>query len=263
MGTLLVIVGILLAGALYNKWQSVNSKKTQQRQGSNTPVTPVRPVARTVTTAKHTSPEVFRHSARPTTKPKIKFNESAVASSVSNKSSSFSVDLAGLHDAFTGAPLDSALGLHQCQSCKVYYHTESLQVLVEVNDYKCVSCHSVNIISVVVGAGAASGKDYAPTVVTLSNYKEYVGSVVTFEGQVYKVNESRRGSDFAVMFEGKSWVSGFKLVFFRGAVRKVGGNNYVHSLQGKTIRVRGLIVKHPKFGYEIIVSEKSMILSVK
>jgi hypothetical protein len=260
MGTFIVIVSIWLVVALYNKWQSANRRKNQQRQSSGASVPPVRPVA---TVAKRTNPEVFRPSARPTAKPKIKFNEPAVTSSVSINSSSVSIDLAGLHDAFTGAPLNSALGLHQCQSCKVYYHTESLQVLVEVNESKCVSCQSVNIISVVVGAGTASGKDYAPTVVTLSNYKEHVGSVVTFEGQVYKVNESRRGSDFAVMFEGKSWVSGFKLVFFRGAVRKVGGNNYVHSLQGKTIRVRGLIIKHPKFGYEIIVSEKSMILSVK
>lgn len=260
MGTFIVIVSIWLVVALYNKWQSTNRRKNQQRQNSGAPVAPARPVT---TVAKRTNPEVFRPSPRPTAKPKIKFNESAVATAVSSNSPSFSIDLSGLHDAFTGAPLNTALGLHQCQSCKVYYHTESLQVLVEVNDSKCVSCQSVNIISVVVGAGAANGKDYAPTVVTLSNYMEHVGSVVTFEGQVYKVNESRRGSDFAVMFEGKSWVSGFKLVFFRGAVRKVGGNNYVHSLQGKTIRVRGLIIKHPKFGYEIIVSEKSMILSVK
>lgn len=260
MGIFIVIVSIWLIGALYEKWQSANRRDNQQQQNSARSAPPVRPVTPAV---KRTNPEVFRPTARPTAKPKIKFNESSVASTSSDNSPDFSVDLTGLHDAFTGAPLNSALGLHQCQSCKVYYHTESLQVLLEVNDSKCVSCQSVNIISVVVGASAARGKDYAPSVVTLSNYKEYVGSVVTFEGRVYKVNESRRGSDFAVMFEGKSWVNGFKLVFFRGAVKKVGGNNFVHSLQGKTIRVRGLIIKHPKFGYEIIVSEKSMMLSVE
>lgn len=263
MGTLMVVVGIWLVAALYNKWQSANRKKTQQRQSSNRPIVPVRPVAPTVTTAKNTNPEVFRPSSRTTTKPAIKFNESSSSSTSGIGSVSFSASLTGLHDAFTGAPLNSALGLHQCQSCKVYYHSESLQVLVEVNNSKCVSCQSIKIVSVVVGAGAASGKDYAPSVVTLSNYQDHVGSVVTFEGRVFKVRESSRGNDFAVMFEQKTWVSGFKLVFFRGAVRKVGGSSYINSLEGKIVQVRGLIIKHPKFGYEIIVSEKSMILSAK
>ncbi|WP_445177698.1 hypothetical protein [Pseudomonas sp. McL0111] len=260
MGILMVIVGIWLIATLYNKWQSASRKKIQQRQSSVRPATPARPVA---PAAKHSNPEVFRPSARATTKSTIKFNESSSVSTSGSSSLSFIANLTGLHDAFTGAPLNSALGLHQCQSCKVYYHSESLQVLVEVNDSKCVSCQSIKIISVGAGAGAASGKDYAPSVVTLSNYQNHVGSVVTFEGRVYEVKESSRGNDFAVMFEKKSWVSGFKLVFFRGAVRKVGGNSYVNSLQGKMIRVRGLIIKHPKFGYEIIVSEKSMILSVE
>jgi len=96
--------------------------------------------------------------------------------------------------------------------------------------------------------------------VTLQNYKNHVGRVVTFEGVVTKVNESRRGNDFAVMFENKSWKYGFKLVFFRGAVKKVGGKPYITGLQGQRIRVRGLIINHERYGYEIIVSEKSMIL---
>ncbi|PSW06751.1 hypothetical protein C9I89_04245 [Photobacterium lipolyticum] len=91
----------------------------------------------------------------------------------------------------------------------------------------------------------------------------HIGSVVTFEARVVEVKESRRGNDFAVMFENKSWTKGFKLVFFRDAVRKVGGKPYISSLSGKTVRVRGLVVKHPRFGYEIIVSEKSMILSAR
>ncbi|MCY1308839.1 hypothetical protein D9M70_588770 [compost metagenome] len=65
------------------------------------------------------------------------------------------------------------------------------------------------------------------------------------------------------MFEDKSWAKGFKLVFFRDGARKVGGSQYIKSLAGKSVKVRGLVIKHPKFGYEIIVSEKSMMLSVK
>ncbi|MBA6379693.1 MULTISPECIES: hypothetical protein [unclassified Colwellia] len=172
-------------------------------------------------------------------------------------------DLKGLHDAFTGASLDKALGLYQCQSCKVYYHKESLQVLREANSSQCVSCQSTNIIEITDSASTSRGKDYSPNVITLNNYKDHVGSVVTFEGLVQSVKESRRGSDFAVMFENKSWVKGFKLVFFQGAVRKVGGKPYINSLNRKTVRVRGLLIKHEKFGYEIIVSEKSMIMSTK
>lgn len=262
MGTFIVIAGIWLVAALYKKWQSANRQKTHERHSRARPSAPITPAAPVAPAVKRTNPEVFRPSSRPVIKATIKFTESSAVPPANRSSQNVRIDLTGLHDAFTGAPLNSALGLHQCQSCKVYYHFESLQVLLEVNDSKCVSCQSVNIISVVIGAGATSGKDYAPTVVTLSNYMKHVGSVVTFEGHVHKVNESRRGNDFAVMFEQKSWVNGFKLVFFRGAVKKVGGNSYVHSLQGKTIRVRGLIIKHPQFGYEIIVAEKSMILSV-
>ena len=186
-------------------------------------------------------------------------------SSLTGVSTSISITpeaLSGLHDAFTGAPLNKSLGLYQCLTCKVFYHRESVQVLREANNSQCVSCRSTNIVSIVPGAAPTSGKDYAPNVVTLENYRMHVGSVVTFEGHVHAVNESRRGNDFAVMFESKSWVHGFKLVFFRGAVQKVGGPRYIKSLHGKTVRVRGLIVQHPRFGYEIIISEKSMILTV-
>jgi hypothetical protein len=86
--------------------------------------------------------------------------------------------------------------------------------------------------------------------------------VVTFEGDVKAVRVSRRGSDYAVMFEDKTWRTGFKLVFFRGAVRKVGGPEFIKNLDGHRMRVRGLLVKHPRFGPEIIISERNMILEV-
>lgn len=171
--------------------------------------------------------------------------------------------LEGLHDAFTGEPLKKSLGLYQCQNCHVFYHTESYQILKEANNSKCVACQSSNIIAVLADQKDKTGKDYKPNNVTLLDYRKHVGSVVTFEAKVAKVLESRRGNDFAVMFESKSWTKGFKLVFFRTAIKKVGGRPYIFGLKGKTIKVRGLIVNHPTFGYEIIVSEKSMVLSVK
>jgi hypothetical protein len=171
-------------------------------------------------------------------------------------------DLTGLHDAYTGAPLNAGLGLYQCENCKVFYHASSMEVLRSENQSQCVACQSTRIINVDGQSASRSGRDYNPSIVTLTNYRQFVNSVVTFEGTVTNVNVSRRGDDYAAMFERKSWVEGFKLVFFKGAVRRVGGSRYIMALQGKRIRVRGLVVKHPTFGYEIIVSEKSMILSV-
>lgn len=225
----------------------------------NSSTTRTRPNRRTQTRPKN--PETFRPTRRPSGQSTIKFGTPPPSGSSTEPLTES--DLDGLHDAFTGAPLDSKLGLHQCQSCKVYYHSESLQVLREANSSQCVSCQSTNILVIVPGSGAGqTGNNFNPDVVTLQNYKNHVGRVVTFEGVVTRVNESRRGNDFAVMFENKSWVHGFKLVFFRGAVNKVGGKPYITSLKGQRIRVRGLIVNHERFGYEIIVSEKSMILEV-
>ena len=204
--------------------------------------------------------ETFRPTSRRRASSNISFKTANTPSNTGNAPAE--ADLKGLHDAFTGAPLDKSLGLYQCRSCKVYYHSESLQVLREANSSQCVSCQSTNIIAVIGASKSTGGRDYTPNVVTLHNYMQYEGSVVTFEGRVHKVNESRRGNDFAVMFENKSWVRGFKLVFFRGAVHKVGGSRYINGLIGRRVKVRGLVIKHPKFGYEIIVSEKSMILSV-
>lgn len=59
--------------------------------------------------------------------------------------------LAGLHDALTGAPLDPRLGLHRCNQCQVYYHSDSLQILKEANSTRCASCMSTDITAAGVG----------------------------------------------------------------------------------------------------------------
>lgn len=144
----------------------------------------------------------------------------------------------------------------------MYYHSESFEILKTENRSNCVACSSTNIIDILGSTDNRRGKNHTPDVVTLENYKQHVGSVVTFEGYVCRVNESRRGNDFAVMFEDQSWAKGFKLVFFQDASRRVGGAPYIKGLANKKIKVRGLVVNHPKFGYQIIISQKSMVLSV-
>ena len=205
--------------------------------------------------------KIYRPTSRKPANKEIIFNNEP-SDSASTTTLTRTLDLSGLNDAFTGALLDKSLGLYQCQDCKVYYHSESFAILKEANSSQCVACSSTKIIDILDSTDKSRGKNYTPDIVTLNNYKKHVGSVVTFEGYVCRVNESRRGNDFAVMFENESWTEGFKLVFFRGAAVRVGGASYIKSLSNKKIKVRGLLIKHPKFGYEIIISQKSMILSV-
>jgi hypothetical protein len=96
----------------------------------------------------------------------------------------------------------------------------------------------------------------------LANVRAWAGQVVIFEGRCIQVRTSRSGSSYAVMFETGTWSNAFKLVFLRGAVTQVGGHQFIRSLSGKKLRIRGLVQKHDKFGYQILVNDRSMILEV-
>ena len=203
--------------------------------------------------------DVYRPSARTSGTPRIVFDPPKVGGGPVPSGDA----LAGLHDAFTGAPLNIRLGLHQCTTCKVYYHAESVSLLREENASRCVACGSVAIRALTESqTGTSRGRDYRPDVVTLANFRDHFNRVVTFEGMVQSVRVSRRGMDYAVMFENAPWSKGFKLVFMRGAVRSVGGPDFIHSLKGHTVRVRGLLINHNRFGPEILITERGMILRV-
>lgn len=172
-------------------------------------------------------------------------------------------------DFVTGAALITSASTYQCAECLAYYSAESFDLLRSENGGRCASCRSVNLRS--LGgqrqqesrrAVPPTGRATAPGTATLANFRSFEGQVVTFTGRVVKVLESRRGGDFAVMFEEKSWKQGFKLVFFKGALRDIGGPTYVRNLRGSTITVRGLIVNHSQYGYEIIVNDRRMVLRV-
>lgn len=204
-----------------------------------------------------TQKDKYRPPVSSGTKPKIQFRELS-----NNVATTNLPGIADLHDALTGASLNPSLGLYQCSKCKVFYNAESYSALKEINNSACVSCQSKTIFPVTTFADTQFRKEYIPSVVTIDNYKQFVGQVVTFEGYVYTVLESRRGNDFAVMFENKSWVRGFKLVFFRDVIRQIGGKRYLLNLVGKSIKVRGLLIMHETYGHEIMVTEKGMILGV-
>jgi hypothetical protein len=89
------------------------------------------------------------------------------------------------------------------------------------------------------------------------------GRVVTFEGSVPRVIVSRSGRGIAVMFEDTTWTRGLKLVAFPRAVARLGGLDVLRALEGRIVRVRGLLQRHPKFGYQIVVHDPAMILSVR
>lgn len=172
--------------------------------------------------------------------------------------------LSGLRDAVTGTALDSSRGLYRCQRCEVFYHADSFELLRQENAARCVACGTPSIVSISVAqARQQSGRNYEAGITTLADYRLKVGQVVIFEGRCVCVLPSRRGSDYAVMFEDEPWTRGFKMVVFRGAMARVGGPAFLLGLAGKQIRVRGLIVKHPLFGYEIIVNDRAMILEVR
>ncbi|MDQ7823359.1 MAG: hypothetical protein RDV48_11230 [Candidatus Eremiobacteraeota bacterium] len=172
-------------------------------------------------------------------------------------------DLKDVHDAFTGRMIDPAGDVFQCRKCKVHYQALSVQVLRDMNGSRCVSCHSMEIVPISSNGPFSIGAAFVPAVVTLNNYTRYVGQVITFQGYVPRVNVSRDGRSYAVMFQDRSWNNGLKMTVFKGTVRASGGSRFLKGLQGRTIRIRGLLTDHPVFGYEITVSHRSMILEIQ
>ncbi len=172
------------------------------------------------------------------------------------------MDLSGLNDALTGEMLNPTTTLYQCQHCKVYYYESSVNFLRKENEGKCVACASTDIFALRAAEAAAHGRNYEPRVATLANYEQFANQVVTFEGYVPRINRSRDGKHYAIMFEDKPWAEGFKMVVFDHCVSDAGGETFLQSLLGKTIQVRGLMLR-TAYGFEIVVNKRSMILAVR
>ena len=251
------LIAIILVIVILVWWHSKSSNRPYTR--------PQRPPSFSESVSRQGSgakaePTTFRPSSRTRVDPRIRFSEPTADGFAR---STLLKDIEGLHDAFTGAPLNINLGIYQCNKCRVYYHAESRQVIVQENAGQCVACSSTSLLLLSANAShAGRGRDHNPNVITLANFRQFFSHVVTFEGVVVEVKTSRKGADYAVMFESKSWTKGLKLVFFRGAVARVGGATFVHSLKGRRVRVRGLLSDNPRFGPQIVVTQRSMILSV-
>lgn len=242
-------------------WGAIAFFRAIGKKSPPTPSAPYRPPSSSQTPGPSTkrSPNVYRpvtrtHGPRP---PVIRFKDTGGgASSLSD------ADIKDLVDALTGSPLNLNAGLFQCLRCKVFYQAQSVEVIRAENGGRCVSCLHAELVSV-TGRREQRGRNADVNVITLNNYSNFVGHVITFEGRVHKVLTSRRGTDYAVMFENRGWTQGFKMVAFRGAVDQIGGKQFLDSLVNRTVRVRGLLVQHKSFGYEIIISNRAMILSIQ
>lgn len=164
-----------------------------------------------------------------------------------------------LVDALTGARLDFSARAYQCQQCKVMYQVSSYEFLRERNHGKCVSCENLNIVPVTDGS-QHQGINVQPNVVSLANYRNYVGRVITFRGVVVEISESRRGGDYFLFFEiGRTLSARFKLVIFRNYVDRFGGALYLYSLLNQPVDVRGVLQKHDQFGFEILLNDPNML----
>jgi hypothetical protein len=170
-------------------------------------------------------------------------------------------DLADLVDAVTGAPIRAEPGLRQCQRCKVLFQEESYRFLIAQNRGQCASCGDTRL-TIYGGAKVQERRNAAASLVPLSKVRDMVRQTVLFEGRVVKVLTSRRGTDHAVMFEDTTWSKGFKMVAFQGNVDAIGGAAFLRGLTGRTVRVRGLVTYNRRFGYSIVVTQRSMILGI-
>lgn len=200
--------------------------------------------------------DTYRPSSRSPTKP-INFGTGATQSA-----SSHGGDLRDINDAFTGRRLDLAQLIFECGNCHVFYQEASMAVLREANASKCMACGSSQLRRHGKSDSNAGARNHTPDAITLTNYRDYIGQVVTFSGYVHEVKQSRRGVDYAVMFEAKPWTKGLKMVAFRGGVKNLGGGTKLKSYAGKTLTIRGLLINDRTFGPEIIVDDPAMILGV-
>ncbi len=247
---LVVIVVIIILVVRASTHSSRRDSSTPSRGASSGPTAPPAP-------KKTYKPRPTRTTSRIIFRPQVPDGD--VASPVRVVG-----DLSGLRDAVTGTALDPARALYRCGRCEVFYHADSYELVREENAGRCVACGVASITSISTAqAKQQSGRNYEAGITTLVDYRSKEGQVVIFEGRCVRVLPSRRGSDYAVMFEDKLWTRGFKMVVFRRATASVGGAAFLLGLAGKQLRVRGLIVKHPRFGYQIIVNDRAMILEVR
>jgi len=159
-----------------------------------------------------------------------------------------------------------------CGRCCVGYHAETADFLRQANEGKCVSCQRSDRMAVVVlpGAGRAAGGPaetaaVAPAagdrLVRLDKIWDHAGQIVTFEGFVHQVYQSRGSGTWFVKFEQtRIPTEGFRLVIFNSFTKRWTEQGLdIRDYAGQTIRVRGLIRVDPTWGIQMLIDRPDVI----
>ncbi len=170
--------------------------------------------------------------------------------------------LAGVRDGLTGVSLQAARGLHRCRRCEVHYHAESVAVLRAENGGRCVNGCDASDLHPCDVVGVRGTVRHPPVTVSVEDVRARVGQWVVFEGTCLSVLQSQRGRHVAVLFEQRSWADGFKMIVPGCDVERVGGVQFLAALEGRRLRIRGLVLAHPVYGPEMIIDDPAMILEV-
>ncbi|MFM9108825.1 MAG: hypothetical protein ACKOWF_19240 [Chloroflexota bacterium] len=174
-------------------------------------------------------------------------------------------DFIGVNDPYTLTPLEAGEVVRYCDSCKLGYHASTIDFLLQANDGRCAHCNVPNRwitvelpggkpeIPVPVPAQAPSQPDGAA--VTLAKIWDHVDQIVTFEGYVHTVFQSRSTGTWFVKFEQtRTPLEGFRLVIWsRYTSRWTDRGLDIRAYEGKTIRVRGLIRDDPNYGIQMLI----------
>jgi len=195
------------------------------------------------------------------------------------------IDVSGVLDPVTGTGFSDGESAWRCTNCQMFYHNQTYRFLRDQNFRCCVGCGQASLERSRVGTakrartkpqrppspesetrqefaqGPTDQTLFQPPAVRLAEISQYVGHVVYFQGRVVEVQRSRSANTYCVKFQRGPWARVFKLLVFPNYV-----NNFTHGEQTirdyarKTIRVRGLVQRHPEWGLEILVYNESAIV---
>jgi hypothetical protein len=194
------------------------------------------------------------------------------------------IDVSGILDPVTGTGFSDGESAWRCTNCQMFYHNQTYRFLRDQNFRCCVGCGQASLERSRVGTAKkprikpqrpaipepetkqeftqrpGDQTLFQPPAVRLAEISQYVGHVVCFQGRVVEVQRSRSANAYCVKFQRGAWARVFKLVVFPNYV-----NNFTHGEQTirdyarKTIRVRGLVQRHPEWGLEILVYNESTV----
>jgi hypothetical protein len=184
--------------------------------------------------------------------------------------------LVGVEDAFDHTPLLPGERVAFCTRDKVAYHIETWEFLRAQNRGRCCICGQTSVIQLVTLPGTPLLRPEAvipqplgtllpgEKIISLKEVTEYLNLAVTVEDYVYEVYQTKSTGSYFVRFEPRSpyqpVFSGFKVVIFKNYLKRwTAAGLAVEDYRHRSIRVRGVVQEHPRWGIEILVNSPRMI----